>query len=347
MEEMKESKAGNKSGIKKETKPGSMGELEDLDFQIMDILRDDGRITMKELGSRIELYGDAVAKRIRKLEELGFIKGYSVLVDYDTLGFAFTGIVRIGLTKSFIADNGEFKDILSIPQVAMVCSLTGPSDIIALIRGKDPDEVLSIVNKISKNPIVSKTVLDVVLKTHKQFEEFNPLSQEQRQQIGFHPNKKRLDPLDYSLLRILRKDSRSTLEVLSEKLSAPISTVKDRIGKLVRRGLIRRYVADLDFEKLGYQIRLFCTIELEKGMMNNRTLVEQMLSIPELESLYATAGLYDMHLTIRAKDQKHSEELLGKITQMEGINRTSTFVVLSTMKDFIEFNPLDGDNLKR
>ncbi|MEH7110234.1 MULTISPECIES: Lrp/AsnC family transcriptional regulator [Bacillaceae] len=70
-------------------------ELDKIDFQILRLLSQNSRIQWKELGEQIHMTGQAVGNRIKKLEENGVIKSYSIIVDEMKLGLAFTAFVII------------------------------------------------------------------------------------------------------------------------------------------------------------------------------------------------------------------------------------------------------------
>ncbi len=55
--------------------------IDKTDFEIMMLLRDNARMQLNELGDRVHLTGQAVSNRIKKLEALGIIKSYSVILD--------------------------------------------------------------------------------------------------------------------------------------------------------------------------------------------------------------------------------------------------------------------------
>ncbi len=70
-------------------------ELDNIDFQILRILSENSRIQWKDLGERIHMTGQAVGNRIKKLEDSGVIKAYSVIIDEMKLGFTYTAFVII------------------------------------------------------------------------------------------------------------------------------------------------------------------------------------------------------------------------------------------------------------
>ncbi|MGG1674905.1 Lrp/AsnC family transcriptional regulator [Neobacillus sp. NRS-1170] len=70
-------------------------ELDQIDFQILQLLTENSRIQWKDLGEKIHMTGQAVGNRIKKLEESGVIKAYSLIVDEMKLGLMFTAFVII------------------------------------------------------------------------------------------------------------------------------------------------------------------------------------------------------------------------------------------------------------
>jgi Lrp/AsnC family leucine-responsive transcriptional regulator len=68
-------------------------ELDNIDFQILQILTENSRIQWKDLGEQVHMTGQAVGNRIKKLEENGVIKAYSLIIDEMKLGFAYTALV--------------------------------------------------------------------------------------------------------------------------------------------------------------------------------------------------------------------------------------------------------------
>ena len=80
-------------------------ELDHIDFQILRLLTENSRIQWKDLGERIHMTGQAVGNRIKKLEEMGVIKAYTLLVDEMKLGFSYTAFVIIYMKT---ADHDSF-----------------------------------------------------------------------------------------------------------------------------------------------------------------------------------------------------------------------------------------------
>ncbi|UTR15282.1 Lrp/AsnC family transcriptional regulator [Salipaludibacillus sp. LMS25] len=70
-------------------------ELDNIDFQILRLLSENSRIQWKDLGEQIHMTGQAVGSRIKKLEDSGVIKAYSLIIDEIKIGLTFTAFVII------------------------------------------------------------------------------------------------------------------------------------------------------------------------------------------------------------------------------------------------------------
>jgi Lrp/AsnC family leucine-responsive transcriptional regulator len=68
--------------------------LDDVDWRILEILQEDGRISFSELGRRVAMSAPAVTERVRRLEDAGIISGYRAEVDLGRVGLPIVAVVR-------------------------------------------------------------------------------------------------------------------------------------------------------------------------------------------------------------------------------------------------------------
>ncbi|GAA2830044.1 Lrp/AsnC family transcriptional regulator [Kitasatospora paracochleata] len=69
--------------------------LDDVDWAIIDILQQEARISLSELGRRVKLSASATTERVRQLETLGVITGYQATVDLTKVGYPVLAVVRL------------------------------------------------------------------------------------------------------------------------------------------------------------------------------------------------------------------------------------------------------------
>jgi Lrp/AsnC family transcriptional regulator, leucine-responsive regulatory protein len=99
-----------------------MMELDNIDFQILRLLSENSRVQWKDLGKQIHMTGQAVGNRIKKLEDSGVIKAYSLIIDEMKLGLTFTAFVIIYMKTanhdSFIRFIHDQKEVVEAHRVS-------------------------------------------------------------------------------------------------------------------------------------------------------------------------------------------------------------------------------------
>ncbi|AOZ90940.1 Lrp/AsnC family transcriptional regulator [Paenibacillus crassostreae] len=97
-------------------------ELDNIDFQLLRLLSENSRIKWKYLGEQIHMTGQAVGNRIKKLEESGVIKAYSLIVDEMKLGLTYTAFIIIYMKTtnhdSFIRLMNDRNEVVEVHRVS-------------------------------------------------------------------------------------------------------------------------------------------------------------------------------------------------------------------------------------
>lgn len=106
-----------------------MKELDQIDNRILSELQRDARISHQDLSERVGLSPTPCARRIRRLEESGIIKGYRAQIDEQTLGFGFTVFVSVQLDRQVDNNLKQFEAaIAKLPEVIDCWLMTGNRD---------------------------------------------------------------------------------------------------------------------------------------------------------------------------------------------------------------------------
>jgi Lrp/AsnC family transcriptional regulator for asnA, asnC and gidA len=143
-----------------------------------------------------------------------------------------------------------------------------------------------------------------------------------------------LDEIDKKILAILQKNSRTPLREISKEVNLAESTIYERIKKMKKNGVIRRFSVVLNPSALGLGVLAFVLIKAKAGMYSN--VAAELKKYPKVVEVYETTGDYDMIVKIRARDSDELNDFLDKIGDIEGVESTHTMVVLKAHKEDME-----------
>ncbi|MDF1794671.1 MAG: Lrp/AsnC family transcriptional regulator [Thalassobaculaceae bacterium] len=143
--------------------------LDRIDRRILRDLQDNGRMTNVELANRAGISAPPCLRRVRALEEAGFIRGYHADVAPEHLGFTVTIYAHVGLTSQAEADLARFEGMVGEwPEVRECHMLMGEADFLLKIVAKDWDAFQRfLTSKLTPAPLVSNVKTALVIRTKK------------------------------------------------------------------------------------------------------------------------------------------------------------------------------------
>lgn len=114
--------------------------LDRVDRRILRALQDDGRMTNVELARRAEISAPPCLRRVRALEEGGYIRGYHADINPEALGYGVTVFAQVGLSSQAETDLKAFEVLMqSWPEVRECHMLAGETDFLLRIVAVDWD----------------------------------------------------------------------------------------------------------------------------------------------------------------------------------------------------------------
>ncbi|GAA3576800.1 MULTISPECIES: winged helix-turn-helix transcriptional regulator [Marinobacter] len=146
-----------------------MADLDRIDHSILRELQKNGRITVTDLASRVGLSKTPCQVRMRRLEEQGYITGYTALVDQAKLGLNHIAFAQVTLndtsSKALTAFNNAVRDIAAVEQCHMIAS---NFDFLLKVRTRNMTEYRTVLGEqISALPHVVQTSTFVVMENVK------------------------------------------------------------------------------------------------------------------------------------------------------------------------------------
>ncbi|MEM0002616.1 MAG: Lrp/AsnC family transcriptional regulator, partial [Thermoproteota archaeon] len=122
---------------------------------------------------------------------------------------------------------------------------------------------------------------------------------------------------------------------LSKEIGIPRATLQDRINKLVKQGIIKKFTIIPDFGKLGRPVTAFVMVSFHPSPeVSQRELAKQIATLPEVEEVHLISGEWDILVKIRVKDVESAGSfVIDKIRSMKGVEKTETCVSFECVKE--------------
>lgn len=144
-----------------------------------------------------------------------------------------------------------------------------------------------------------------------------------------------LDRIDRSILKELQADGRLSIVELATRVHLTNTPCSERVRRLEKSGLIKKYKAVVDPEMLG--LSHLTVVQISMAVTSDNYLNDvnaAILDIPEVESCLMIAGSFDYVLVVRTRDMAHYREVLGEqISKLPGIRQTNSFAVMEVVKE--------------
>jgi DNA-binding Lrp family transcriptional regulator len=138
--------------------------MDDVDRQIVALLREDARRSYQSIGARVSLSAPAVKRRVDRLESAGVIRGYSAQVDAGRFGWETHAFVALYCEGRMAA--AEVRAAVERhPEVAAAYTVAGQASAMLHVRARDTAHLEEALERIRDHPGVTRTQTQIVLST--------------------------------------------------------------------------------------------------------------------------------------------------------------------------------------
>ena len=143
--------------------------LDRIDRRILADLQADGRMTNVELARRAGISAPPCLRRVRALEDAGYVKGYHAEIDPAALGFNVTVFAHVGLNSQAEADLKGFEDLVKgWPEVRECHMLAGETDFLLKVVAHDWDDYQRfLTTRLTAAPNISHVKSALAIRTSK------------------------------------------------------------------------------------------------------------------------------------------------------------------------------------
>lgn len=139
-----------------------------------------------------------------------------------------------------------------------------------------------------------------------------------------------LDETDRQILLLLADNARQSVRELARRIQMSPGAVADRIARLEERGVIRGYHTQIDPAALGYGLEAIVALQVEQGP-SLETLLDRLMSIPEVEAAQVVTGPWDLVVRVRVRDHQHMRAVVfDGIWKVPGFRHSETMISYET-----------------
>ncbi len=143
-----------------------------------------------------------------------------------------------------------------------------------------------------------------------------------------------IDEKDRVILEVLKEHADYATRQIAKKTGLPITTVHNRIQKLKKEKIIKKFTVELDHHKIQEGFRAYVLTSVNLSLLKQKKksqydVAKEIRQFPFVERVDIVSGGTDLVATIRVKDVAEFDQvLLTKLQRVEGIEKTQSLIVI-------------------
>jgi Lrp/AsnC family transcriptional regulator for asnA, asnC and gidA len=141
----------------------------------------------------------------------------------------------------------------------------------------------------------------------------------------------KIDDIDLNIIKQLQYDGRRSFREIAEKLKVAEGTVYNRVSKLRDQGVLRNFIADVDYAKLGYDLTAVIGVIVKGGHLPE--IEGKIAKERNVTAVYDVTGEYDAIVVAKFRNRDELNKLVKGLTALENVDRTYTMVALNVVKE--------------
>ena len=293
-----------------------MEKLDLKDRKILCELDIDSRQSFRSIGRKVGLSKDVVAFRVKKLQEKGIIIRFITRYDYSKLGL---NILRFYFKCQYISPNIKkeiIEHFVNYNYSIRVASIEGSYDIAVVILVKNISDIAKFwretlekfgdyfVDRVYSNYLEESLYHKSFLVNEKEnrIKSFNRLG-------GKIAN---YDDMDLKILHLIVSNSRIPTIEIAKKLNSTVTTINNRIKRLINLGIIKDFSIGINWNKLGYQ---YFKIDIYLKEYNKiHQIIKYIEKNPYLCSIGSTLGYADLEIEMILRNVNHLHQIFEDIS---------------------------------
>jgi DNA-binding Lrp family transcriptional regulator len=139
------------------------------------------------------------------------------------------------------------------------------------------------------------------------------------------------DKLDKEILNTLIADSTLSYRDIAKRVRVSVATIMNRVNKLKKEGIIKKYTTIVDYDKIGYDVEVLIEMQISKGRLFE--VEREIAHHPNVFAVYDLTGNFDAAILARFKNRRQMDAFLKRIQTYNFVERTNTRLILNTIKE--------------
>ena len=124
--------------------------LDDIDREMLVLLRDDARISLTAMGRALHLGAAAVHERVRRLQQIGYIEGFHTRLNYSRLDLGLAAFVGLQTQQSTQLRERLAEALRAMPEIEEFSWVTGDFDVLLKVRARDTGHLQQVLFRITR-----------------------------------------------------------------------------------------------------------------------------------------------------------------------------------------------------
>lgn len=141
----------------------------------------------------------------------------------------------------------------------------------------------------------------------------------------------KLDDIDRKIIELLVENGRLSYVELGKRVNLSRVAVRDRVDQLMERGVIEKFTAVINSEKVGKKVSAFFEVDVEPKQLVE--VAQNLANNPNVASIYQMTGPSTLHMHVLVEDFGKLENFINEeLYSVQGITRVESHVLLRRFK---------------
>lgn len=306
--------------------------LDKKDLKIIEILKENSRLSFQQIAKRANMSHDSIAYRIKRFEKQGIIDKYSIKLNYPLLGFSEYHVLFQHVENKPDKVNAFCDYLIKNNNIASIIYYSDKWDLKVRIVVKDNielDRVLTDINSKFGDIILDKQILAKI----------RDCVEDKEEDFENRHERPVLNEKDTEIINLLSNDSRMSLVEISKKTGLNADTIMYKLKRYKEKKIIQKFRTDTNVNKMGLHWYNLLLLMKFFGKEEEKKLRDFFSNNQSLTSIIKTIGEWNIILTILAKDPKEFHNISTTIRRLLG----------DSLKDYdslLAYKELKNKNIK-